>query len=596
MTTLAPSAEATAAPVRRRINFRFSVDGRSAACLAAGEDGLLRPEYWDVGGGQASPRPIRLDAAVETQATQLLPLDDGTVVLSRADGQFAWHRHSDTRALGRSRIPGRLRLLAGASPQDLALVIGAPADHPAGLHRIRADGSVTENQIQLPGAVWGGFWLDAERTRLGTTLVSGGTVQPIAVSVTSGAWKPLLPVARGSQLRLVDCAPASGLLLLRQFRDGGHRLGWGRLEESEPGGSAQFPDLLAQLGTAALPLAIDPAGRRVALEVVDGARSRLLLWTPEQDRLVEVELPPGRLGGRGHWNEHGLRLPFDNGMTALGLITVTDEPAGNSVRSHGDLALPGPAPQLASFDGPEGKLEAVVWGDPDPRRARQLVLSLHGGPASAWSLGYNQLHQELAAAGTTVIGLNQRGSTGYGEAHRRAIQDAWGGPDLADVRSVLRQLHRERAEADRPPPALLGASYGAYLALLAAAAEPTAVRRTALLAPFLSGRRLHCQAGPHVRALIERAGGLAEIQDELGPRDALAWGPRIRGPLLIAHGAQDSVIPVDQSRALHQELVRHDREVDYLELPDAGHELFTGTGGAATRRHVVTFLSEPERR
>jgi len=596
MTILTPPTSATAAPVRRRINFRFSADGRSAACLAAGEDGLLRPECWDLGGGQASPRPIRPDAAVETQATQLLPLDDGTVVLSRADGQLAWHRHADTRALGRRRIPGPLRLLAGARPQDLALVIGVPADRPAGLHRIHADESVTENQVQLPGAVWGGFWLDADRTRLGTTLVHGGAVQPIAVSVASGAWTPLLPVARGSQLRLVDCAPASGLLLLRQFRDGEHRLGWGRLEQPEAGGSARFPDLLAELGSPVFPLAIDPAGRRVALEVASGAGSRLLLWTPEEDRLAEVELPGGRLGGRGHWNEHGLRLPFDNGMTALGLITVTDEPSGNSVRSHGDLALAGRAPRLAHFEGPEGELEAVVWGEPDLRRARQLVLSLHGGPASAWSLGYNQLHQELAEAGTTVIGLNQRGSTGYGDAHRRAIQDAWGGPDLADVRAVLRQLHHERAEAGRPRPALLGASYGGYLALLAAAAESTAVRRTVVLAPFLSGRRLYRQAGPQIRALIERSGGLAELHDELGPRDALAWGHRLRGPLLIAHGAQDTVIPVDQSRALHRELVRHDRAVDYLELPDAGHELFTGTGGAATRRRVVTFLSEPERR
>ena len=58
MTTLTPSAAATDAPVRRRINFRFSADGRSAACLAAGEDGLLRPEYWDLDTARPSPRPM----------------------------------------------------------------------------------------------------------------------------------------------------------------------------------------------------------------------------------------------------------------------------------------------------------------------------------------------------------------------------------------------------------------------------------------------------------------------------------------------------------------------------------------------------------
>ena len=32
-----------------------------------------------------------------------------------------------------------------------------------------------------------------------------------------------------------------------------------------------------------------------------------------------------------------------------------------------------------------------------------------------------------------MVAPNQRGSTGYGAAHRNAIGGAWGGPDLADV-------------------------------------------------------------------------------------------------------------------------------------------------------------------
>ena len=137
------------------------------------------------------------------------------------------------------------------------------------------------------------------------------------------------------------------------------------------------------------------------------------------------------------------------------------------------------------FDGPHGPIEAVVYGD--SAHAARVVLALHGGPEAAWQLTYEPLFQRLVAEGIAVVAPNQRGSTGYGAAHRDAIRGAWGGPDLADILHLGRVLIAERGPGTSRP-ILYGGSYGAYLSLLASAAAPDLWARTAVVAPFLSGR------------------------------------------------------------------------------------------------------------
>ncbi len=67
--------------------------------------------------------------------------------------------------------------------------------------------------------------------------------------------------------------------------------------------------------------------------------------------------------------------------------------------------------------------------------------------------------------------------------------------------------HLRSLRPDRGPLALYGASYGAFLALLATAAVPDLWAATLAVAPLLSGERLHREAAPEVRAMIDRLGG-----------------------------------------------------------------------------------------
>ncbi|MEX2154742.1 MAG: S9 family peptidase [Gemmatimonadaceae bacterium] len=72
----------------------------------------------------------------------------------------------------------------------------------------------------------------------------------------------------------------------------------------------------------------------------------------------------------------------------------------------------------------DGKMVGGVFTKPHgyvPGRRYPLVVIIHGGPASADVLGFNNSAQVYSGAGYAVLRPNYRGSTNYGEAHKTAI-------------------------------------------------------------------------------------------------------------------------------------------------------------------------------
>jgi pimeloyl-ACP methyl ester carboxylesterase len=121
-------------------------------------------------------------------------------------------------------------------------------------------------------------------------------------------------------------------------------------------------------------------------------------------------------------------------------------------------------------------------------------------------------------------------------------------------------------------PALFGSSYGAFLALLAAAAAPDGWSACAAVAPFRSVEALYQDGGTPVRRMIDRLEGRTSYVDELGPRDLDRLVARIVAPVLIAHGEYDEVIPVVHGRALAASLSAAGHpDLTYREIARRGH-------------------------
>ncbi|HEX9887269.1 MAG TPA: S9 family peptidase [Longimicrobiales bacterium] len=71
--------------------------------------------------------------------------------------------------------------------------------------------------------------------------------------------------------------------------------------------------------------------------------------------------------------------------------------------------------------------------DFDPSRKYPLMLSIHGGPHSMYTVAFNFGWQEHATHGFVTLYTNPRGSTGYGSAFANAIKNAYPGKDFDDL-------------------------------------------------------------------------------------------------------------------------------------------------------------------
>lgn len=584
-----------AIPAVSRVNFAFSPGGRQATCIRAG-DGEFALESWSFAAERAQVRTLDGDLPLD-QGTQTLPRDDGRILLFPNNAETHELMLLDPwRGPGAARVLGKIRSLGGyllPSPDHAQLGFVVSRDDVDRCTLWRVTDSTMQPLLELPGVLSGGLWLDHDATRLAANLAQGAR-PPVGVLIDltgEPSWTRLFSVSDASSDRVVAYGPRSGLLVVSTNATGQDGLGWVILGAGEP---VRFPAATNPPDSRVQALAIDGTGRRLLVHEQDGATSRLAVYTPSGDHVEPVSMPTGVAGPEACWSGGVIRVPFaapTHPPTVLSLSSGCGhgwwlaDTAETRERVWADA-------DLVALEGAAGTIEAVVYGGPDWRSADHLVLALHGGPLSNWRLDFNPLFQAFAAAGVAVVALNHRGSTGYGREHMRAVLGVWGGPDLDDVVHIAGVLARYRTRRGLRPPAVLGMSYGAFLALLAAARAPQLWSACVAVAPFLSGPQLHDDSAPWVARRLKALGALTPVADAWGPRDVYRVCTAIAAPLLVLHGVEDEVIPVEQSRMLRRRLldVGRDEGSDFVYREvEGGHEELCRLERRAHRELVVDF-------
>lgn len=508
---------------------------------------------------------------------QLVPDDEGNVLVCGQTSGALW--------VQRVAADGSACVVYRSQARALSLLAGRPDRSPRAVERF-ADGvtSVVELRpdgaralARVPGIAVGGVWMDTAQELLALNVVEEGRgCAAVLVDLRSGTAESLLSISRGSDDRVVDFLPQQGLVVVETDASGERRVGYGR-----PGASpVTFPPALSAPGPVAY-LATEPDGSAIAVADETGAMSRLRLVSTHDGRGTDLPLPPLVVTGMGSLRGGRLRLPVSTPTHGDTLLEVDAD--GYRLED-----VPDPAAAhvtVSRVPGAAGRLEALLLGD--AATAEHVVVALHGGPRDAWRARYDPLLAALAAAGVAVVAPNVRGSTGYGRAHERAIHGAWGGPDLDDVIAVGRAVSRWRAGGTRPP-IVLGTSYGAFLAVLAAAAAPQEWSACVALAPFLSGRGVRSRGGAAAE-LVRRLGG------ETSP-DLREVAPAVAVPVLLVHGGDDAIVPAADSAVLLDALRRHGGTAWRHLVPGAGHDLTGGPGGAEVLALVTSFCTRDHER
>lgn len=180
-----------------------------------------------------------------------------------------------------------------------------------------------------------------------------------------------------------------------------------------------------------------------------------------------------------------------------------------------------------------------------PNAKAPAVLYIHGGPGAPINPDdASMLH--LLGKGYEFVCAAYRGSAGYGPKHRDANRGEYGRADVRDVVACA-QDWKERTGGTRPL-ILAGYSYGGFLSLLALSRTEDLLAGGIIMWPVTG---LHRFPGHAHRALPE---GCAERRQAMTEQSPMARASHIRVPVLIFHGALDTVGTVKELSAIQQRI------------------------------------------
>jgi dipeptidyl aminopeptidase/acylaminoacyl peptidase len=215
------------------------------------------------------------------------------------------------------------------------------------------------------------------------------------------------------------------------------------------------------------------------------------------------------------------------------------------------------APRNPGFAAPEGTKPP-------------LLVLVHGGPTSQAGASFSSTIQFWTTRGFAVADVDYRGSSGYGRAYRQNLNGEWGVVDVEDVVAVAKYLG-DAGRIDPNHAAIRGGSAGGYTVLGAlsqttmfkAGADYYGVSDMTALA-----RDTHKFESRYLDNLI---GPLPQAQAVYDARSPLNHLDGFSAPLIVLQGAEDPIVPPNQSRMIVEALRKRGAPVAYLQFAGEGH-------------------------
>lgn len=207
-----------------------------------------------------------------------------------------------------------------------------------------------------------------------------------------------------------------------------------------------------------------------------------------------------------------------------------------------------------------------------PRSRGRLLCWVHGGPTDQWQVTFMARFVYWLDRGYDILVPDFRGSTGHGRAFTQALHHGWGETDVEDVATILAEVQSRFAYRPEAT-AVLGSSAGGLTALRVVAATPSRAACGVVAYPVCDISALdsttHRFEAHYNRSLVGSPAETVERSRRRSPQahvDSLA-----RVPLLVFHGTDDPVVPIDQSSRLVTAVKGTGGHVDFVVFEGEGH-------------------------
>ncbi|MCU0920694.1 MAG: prolyl oligopeptidase family serine peptidase [Burkholderiaceae bacterium] len=245
--------------------------------------------------------------------------------------------------------------------------------------------------------------------------------------------------------------------------------------------------------------------------------------------------------------------------------SISADPDYSAVAEAIEFPSAGALSAHAFFYAPRNRDFQAPAGEKPP-----LVVMGHGGPTSMAANAYRAGIQYWTSRGFAVLDVNYGGSSGFGRAYRQRLDGAWGVVDVMDCIQGARYLVA-RGDVDGRRLIIRGGSAGGYTTLSALAFHDT----------FACGASLYGIGDLETLAKDTHKFEARYLDRLVGPWPAarelyLARSPihhldGLQRPLILLQGAEDAVVPPEQSRRMHAALKAKGVPVAYLEFEGEQH-------------------------
>jgi dipeptidyl aminopeptidase/acylaminoacyl peptidase len=233
--------------------------------------------------------------------------------------------------------------------------------------------------------------------------------------------------------------------------------------------------------------------------------------------------------------------------------------------------------EVVRFPASDGMVIPSIFYKPQPATPQSKAPALvwvHGGPGGQTRKGYSATIQYLVNHGYAVLGINNRGSSGYGKTFSIADDQKHGKEPLRDCVEGKKYLASlPWVDADRV--GIIGGSYGGYMVLAALAFQPEEfavgvdifgvsnwLRTLESIPKWWESQRL---------ALYQEIGNPEQDGDMLREISPVFHAEKIRRPLLVLQGANDPRVIKPESDDIVAAVKKNGVPVEYIVFPDEGH-------------------------
>ncbi len=221
-----------------------------------------------------------------------------------------------------------------------------------------------------------------------------------------------------------------------------------------------------------------------------------------------------------------------------------------------------------------------------PDEKPPMIIRLHGGPTAAASNALSLSAQFWTSRGFALLDLNYSGSTGYGRSYRTRLDGNWGVADVDDTVAAARHF-ASAGLADPDRIIVKGGSAGGYTALcclafrdeFAAGASYYGISELKGLA-----RDTHKFESRYHETLIGPWPARSAVYEERSP---LSAADRVSAPTIFFQGAEDPVVPKEQTEVMVEALRSRGIPVAYYLFEGESHGF---RDGATVRRALEAEL------